>query len=255
MAERRMMAKSIIDTDAFMEMPMSTQCLYFHLLLRADDEGFLQNAKMIMQMTGCKEDDMKLLIAKQYIIPFDTGIIVIRHWKIHNYIQKDRFTPTSCSRERKLLGVQDDKTYEPVSGCTQNGYTLDTTCIQPVSKLYTQVRLGKVRLGKVSLESDADKSAMSGKATTTTTKADHKSKKFKKPSIEELQAYITEMGYTFSANHFFDYYESNGWKVGRNGMKSWKAACANWQRREHPKTAAGRREIGGWANESDGWGD
>lgn len=255
MAERRMMAKSIIDTDAFMEMPMSTQCLYFHLLLRADDEGFLQNAKLIMQMTGCKEDDMKLLIAKQYIIPFDTGVIVIRHWKIHNYIQKDRFTPTSCSRERKLLGVQDDKTYEPVSGCTQNGYTLDTTCIQPVSKLYTQVRLGKVRLGKVSLESDADKSAMSGKATTTTTKADHKSKRFKKPSIEELQAYITEMGYTFSANHFFDYYESNGWKVGRNGMKSWKAACANWQRREHPKTAAGRREIGGWANESDGWGD
>ena len=255
MAERRMMAKSIIDTDAFMEMPMSTQCLYFHLLLRADDEGFLQNAKLIMQMTGCKEDDMKLLIAKQYIIPFDTGVIVIRHWKIHNYIQKDRFTPTSCSRERKLLGVQDDKTYEPVSGCTQNGYTLDTTCIQPVSKLYTQVRLGKVRLGKVSLESDADKSAMSCKATTTTTKADHKSKRFKKPSIEELQAYITEMGYTFSANHFFDYYESNGWKVGRNGMKSWKAACANWQRREHPKTAAGRREIGGWANESDGWGD
>lgn len=255
MAERRMMAKSIIDTDAFMEMPMSTQCLYFHLLLRADDEGFLQNAKLIMQMTGCKEDDMKLLIAKQYIIPFDTGVIVIRHWKIHNYIQKDRFTPTSCSRERKLLGVQDDKTYEPVSGCTQNGYTLDTTCIQPVSKLYTQVRLGKVRLGKVRLESDADKSAMSGKATTTTTKADHKSKRFKKPSIEELQAYITEMGYTFSANHFFDYYESNGWKVGRNGMKSWKAACANWQRREHSKTAAGRREIGGWANESDGWGD
>lgn len=255
MAERRMMAKSIIDTDAFMEMPMSTQCLYFHLLLRADDEGFLQNAKLIMQMTGCKEDDMKLLIAKQYIIPFDTGVIVIRHWKIHNYIQKDRFTPTSCSRERKLLGVQDDKTYEPVSGCTQNGYTLDTTCIQTVSKLYPQVRLGKVRLGKISLESGADKSAISGKATTTTTKADHESKRFKKPSIEELQAYITEMGYTFSANHFFDYYESNGWKVGRNGMKSWKAACANWQRREHSKTAAGRREIGGWANESDGWGD
>ena len=255
MAERRMMAKSIIDTDAFMEMPMSTQCLYFHLLLRADDEGFLQNAKLIIRMTGCKEDDMKLLIAKQYIIPFDTGVIVIRHWKIHNYIQKDRFTPTSCSMERELLGVQDDKTYELVNGCTQNGYTLDTTCIQPVSKPYPQVRLGKDRLGKVSLESDADKSAMSGKATTTTTKADHQSKRFKKPSIEELQAYITEMGYTFSANHFFDYYESNGWKVGRNGMKSWKAACANWQRREHPKTAAGRREIGGWANESDGWGD
>lgn len=150
MAERRMMAKSIIDTDAFMEMTMSTQCLYFHLLLRADDEGFLKNARLIMRMTGCKDDDMKLLIAKQYVIPFDTGVIVIRHWKIHNYIQKDRFTPTSCSTERKLLDIKKDKSYTPADGCIQDGYTLDTSRIHDVSKVLPQVRLGKdrVRLGQ-----------------------------------------------------------------------------------------------------------
>lgn len=146
MAERRMMAKSVIDTDAFMEMPMSTQCLYFHLLLRADDEGFLKNARLIMRMTGCKDDDMKLLIAKQYVIPFDTGVIVIRHWKIHNYIQKDRFTPTSCSTERKLLDIQKDKSYTPADGCIQDGYTLDTSRIHDVSKVLPQVRLGKDRV-------------------------------------------------------------------------------------------------------------
>lgn len=264
MAERRMISKSIVDTDSFMELPMSSQALYFHLLLRADDEGFLKNAKTITRMTGCKDDDIKILIAKSYLTAFDTGAVAIRHWRIHNSIRKDRFTPTLCTVERKLLDISPEGEYIPVKSGT--GYAIETrrqpdgnqmaTRRQPDgNQVATQVRLGKVRLGKVSLESDADKSAMSGKATTTTTKADHKSKRFKKPSIEELQAYITEMGYTFSANHFFDYYESNGWKVGRNGMKSWKAACANWQRREHPKTAAGRREIGGWANESDGWGD
>lgn len=146
MAERRMMAKSIIDTDAFMDMPMSTQCLYFHLLLRADDEGFLKNARLIMRMTGCKDDDMKLLIAKQYVIPFDTGVIVIRHWKIHNYIQKDRFTPTSCSTERKLLDIKKDKSYTPADGCIHDGYTLDTSRIHDVSKVLPQVRLGKDRV-------------------------------------------------------------------------------------------------------------
>lgn len=275
MAERRMIAKGVVDTDSFMEMPMSTQALYFHLLLRADDEGFLKNAKTITRMTGCKDDDIKILIAKSYLIAFDTGAVAIRHWRIHNSIRKDRFTPTLCTVERKLLDISPEGAYIPVKSGA--GYAIETrqqpdgnqlaTKWQPSgnqmatkwqpdgNQLATQVRLGKDRLGKDRLESDADKSAISGKATTTTTKPDHKSKRFKKPSIEELKAYITEMGYTFSANHFFDYYESNGWKVGRNGMKSWKAACANWQRREHHKTAAGRREIGGWANESDGWGD
>lgn len=270
MAERRMIAKGVVDTDSFMEMPMSTQALYFHLLLRADDEGFLRNPKTITRMVGCKSDDLKMLIAKHFAIAFDTGAIVITHWRIHNSIRKDRFTPTLYGTERSLLEILPEGTYKPL--VNSDGYVIDTafqpddnqmaTKWQPNgNQVATQVRLGKDRIGKVSLESDADKSAMSDKVTTTTTKADHKSKRFKKPSIEELQAYITEMGYTFSANHFFDYYESNGWKVGRNGMKSWKAACANWQRREHPKTAAGRREIGGranesgWSNESDGWGD
>lgn len=153
MAERRMMAKSVIDTDAFMEMPATAQCLYFHLLLRADDEGFLRNAKLIMRMTGAKNDDMNILISKQYVIPFDTGVIVIKHWKIHNYIRKDRISPTLCNKERTLLQVAPDGSY---SMKRQDGGQLADTCQTDVSQLTDkcQHRLGEVRLGEVRLGED-----------------------------------------------------------------------------------------------------
>ena len=94
MAERRMMAKSIMDSDLFLDMPQSSQNLYFHLLLRADDDGFAGNPRQIIRMVNCSEDDLKILIMKNFLIPFDIGIVVIKHWKIHNYIRKDRYKPT-----------------------------------------------------------------------------------------------------------------------------------------------------------------
>ena len=94
MAERRMFTKKIIDSDAFLDMPLSTQALYFHLGMRADDEGFINSPKKIQRMIGATDDDMKLLLAKRFIIAFESGVVVIKHWKMHNYIQADRFKPT-----------------------------------------------------------------------------------------------------------------------------------------------------------------
>ena len=94
MAERRMFAKTIIDSDAFLDMPLSTQALYFHLSMRADDDGFINNPRKIQRMIGASGDDLKLLLAKSFLIPFDSGIVVIKHWRIHNYIQKDRYKGT-----------------------------------------------------------------------------------------------------------------------------------------------------------------
>ena len=142
MAERRMFAKTIIDSDAFLDMPQSSQLLYFHLSMRADDEGFINNPKSIMRNVGCKDDDMKLLIAKKFIIPFESGIVVIKHWKIHNYIAKDRFTPTKYQEERSRLELDENKSY--------------TQCIQPVYELDTQVRIGKDSIGKDSIEEDRE---------------------------------------------------------------------------------------------------
>lgn len=104
--------------------------------MRADDDGFINNPKKIQRMIGCSDDDLKLLIAKRFIIPFSNGIVVIKHWKIHNYIQKDRYKPTIYQEQKKKLKVKDNGGYG----------LLDTECIQDVSSLETQVRLGKVRL-------------------------------------------------------------------------------------------------------------
>lgn len=134
MAERRMFAKTIIDSDAFIDMPLSTQALYFHLSMRADDDGFINNPKKIMRMIGASDDDFKVLCLKKFIIPFDSGIVVIKHWKIHNYIQKDRYKPTVYSEEKATLEVKDNGSY--------------TECIQDVYKMETQVRLGKDSIGE-----------------------------------------------------------------------------------------------------------
>lgn len=106
MAERRMFAKTIIDSDPFLDMPLSTQCLYFHIAMRADDDGFVNNPKKIRRMIGASEDDERLLIAKKFIIPFDTGVVVIRHWKIHNYIRSDRYKPTVYQDEKMFLKIK-----------------------------------------------------------------------------------------------------------------------------------------------------
>jgi hypothetical protein len=141
MAERRMFAKTIIDSDAFLDMPLSTQSLYFHLSMRADDDGFINNTKKIQRMIGCNDDDLKVLLAKKFIIPFESGVCVIKHWKIHNLIQKDRYKPTVYEDEMSKLSLKNN-----------NVYTVDTGCIQYVYETESQVRLGKSSLGKSSLD-------------------------------------------------------------------------------------------------------
>ena len=134
MAERRMFAKTIIDSDAFLDMPLSAQALYFHLSMRADDDGFVNNPKKIQRMMGASDDDYKILIAKSFILLFDSGVIVIKHWRINNYIQKDRYKETVYTEEKDCLSVKDNGAY---TLCIQNGYNLDT-----------QYRLGKDSLDK-----------------------------------------------------------------------------------------------------------
>jgi hypothetical protein len=154
MAERRMFAKTIIDSDAFLDMPMSTQALYFHLSMRADDDGFINNPKRIQRMIGASDDDLKLLIAKSFIITFESGVVVIKHWKIHNYIQSDRYKPTVYADEKSLLEVKKNKAYTLNEDSIQNVYITDT------QDRLGKDRLGKDRLGKVSIGKDKEKEAL-----------------------------------------------------------------------------------------------
>lgn len=147
MAERRMFAKTIIDSDAFLDMPQTSQLLYFHLCMRADDDGFVNSPKRIMRMVGCSDDDLKILFAKNFIIPFESGVVVIKHWKIHNYIRKDRYHETSYQEELNLLDMKDNNAYTLKSEPSDsNACELRLTSGLPL------VDVGKDRLGKDRLD-------------------------------------------------------------------------------------------------------
>lgn len=153
MAERRMFAKTIIDSDAFLDMPLSTQALYFHLSMRADDDGFINNPKKIQRMIGATDDDLKLLNAKNFIIPFDSGVVVIKHWKIHNYIQKDRYKETVYKEEKAVLQVKNNGAYTLDTPCIQDVYNTDTQDRLEIGKERDRLEIGKVRQeeGKVKI--------------------------------------------------------------------------------------------------------
>ncbi len=205
MAERRMFAKTIVTSDAFLDMPPTARCLYFTLGMFADDDGFVNNPKSIMRQTGATADDMNILIGKKFVLAFESGVIVIKHWRIHNYIQNDRYHETKYKDELDTLTLDENNAYALANTDVP---LLDTECIHDVSIVDTEDRLGKSkdRAGK------------------------DNNKRFVKPTIEEIEDYINEKGYQVDAHKFYDYYESNGWRVGRNPMRDFKAAIRNWSR-------------------------
>lgn len=208
MAERRMFTKKITESDAFLDMPSSTQCLYFHLNMSADDDGFVNNPKRIQRLVGATDDDFKLLVAKSFVILFDSGIIVIKHWKMHNYIQSDRYKPTDYIEEKSMLGLKKNKSY------TLSEIEMDTKCIQDVS-------LGKDRLGKDSIDKDNN---------IIVDKPQEKVKKFVPPTVEEVKNYCDERNNGIDAEAFVAFYDSKGWMIGKNKMKSWKSAVITWEK-------------------------
>ena len=150
MAERRMFAKTIVTSDAFLDMPATARCLYFLLAMMADDDGFVNAPRSIMRQAGASLDDMNLLIAKRFVLTFESGVIVIKHWRIHNLIQKDRYKETKYLEEKSQLVFDENNAY------TEAGNELVTECNQSVSNVEPQVRLGKDRLGKVRIGEDIE---------------------------------------------------------------------------------------------------
>lgn len=224
MAERRMFAKTIIDSDAFLDMPLSTQSLYFHLSMRADDDGFINNPKKIQRTVGASDDDMKLLIVKRFIIPFESGIVVIKHWKIHNYIQKDRYKPTLYQEEKAMLTERENRAY--------------TECIQDVSNPYTQYRLGKVSVDEDSIDdlpvsSDAESLSISESPKPKLKTVKHKHGEYKNVLLtdEELSKLKTEYSdWEERIERLSSYVASTG-----KSYKSHYATIRNWARKDGVK--------------------
>ena len=138
LAQKRMFTMKIVDSDAFLDMPATTQCLYFHLNMRADDDGFIGNPKRIMKITGASEDDLRLLIAKRFVLTFEDGVIVIKHWRMHNTLSRDRYTETSYIDEKRMLLLKENGSYSLASG-----NVIDDTKLIERSNRQTQQRRNK----------------------------------------------------------------------------------------------------------------
>lgn len=218
MAERRMFAKAVIGSGKFLRMPATARLLYYDLGMEADDDGVVE-AFRVMRTTGANEDDLKILAAKGLVrVLNDELVTLISDWKINNYIQKDRYHRSVYA---DMLGGMDTTCIQPV-------YNMDTSGIPFASKADTEVREGKDRAR------DSSDQSMDREGDTDAAPAQKKPKKkeFVPPTAEEVREYCGAQGLTIDAERFVDYYEANGWKVGSQAMKDWKATVRNWARRD-----------------------
>lgn len=213
-----MFASSVVESDAFIDMPLTAQALYFHLGMAGDDDGVVDAPKRIMRSIGCSEDDMRILAAKGFVIPFESGVVVLRHWRVCNYLRNDRYKPSMHQCELSALSLDEGNAYVPVSGENALLNSLDTVGIPAVYQRDTQ-------LTELTELTERNRTNEGGG--------------FSPPSVEDVSAYADENGLALNADRFIDYYESNGWRVGSNPMRDWKAAARNWARRDEQRTDRG----------------
>lgn len=225
MAERRMFAKTIIDSDAFLEMPISARLLYYDLSMRADDDGFVNSPKKIMRMIGATNDDMNVLILRKFIIPFESGIVVIKHWRIHNYIRKDTYSETPYKEEKELLELDENKSYKLKN---------DTSRLV-VDEPSTQVRIGKDSIGKDRVDKNNTLPAFEDKSSPASAKASkHKYGEYKNVLLkdEELQKLKEEyQNWKELIRYLDEYIEMKGYKAKSHYLciRKWVVDAVNKQ--------------------------
>ena len=214
MAKKRMFNVDIVGSDAFLDLPHTAQALYFQLGMRADDDGFVGNPKTIQRIAGTKASDLELLVKKRFLLQFPSGVVVIKHWKINNQIQKDRYTPTVYTEEYQSLYIKDNKAYTEA----------DKGCIQSVSEMDTQISIDKSRLDKNSR--GGEKHAHGFFANVLLTDDEMQKLAAEIPNYEE---YIEKLSH---------YIESNGKKY-----KSHYATILMWHRKDREKQPAAPAET------------
>ena len=232
MAQRRMFSLKIIETDAFMGMPLSAQALYFHLGMRADDDGFIPNPRRVLQNIGAKPGDLKRLVEKKYVILFDSGVCMIRDWKTNNHVRRDCYSPTRYQAEKESLSCG-----------TSNGtpdVALNVTSNVTSNVASGKDSTGKDRSGKDSSGKDEGEAPMPSPAPdAVSAKPDARDAakpprpRFIPPKPEEVKAYCLQRRNGIDPEAFLDFYAANGWTQGKGKpIRDWQAAVRTWERRE-----------------------
>lgn len=230
MAERRMFSKSVIDSDMFLDMPLSAQALYFHLGMHGDDDGFISNPKRISRAVGCNNDDIRILIQKGFIIPFESGVVVIRDWKINNTLRNDRYKPTLYTNELGRLKLDASGRY--IFTGIQNGNQMDTKWQPNGNQMEPQLNVTQINVDKRSVNIGGETAENPPPAPVSSGK-----KKFVPPSLDEVAAYCSERHNAVSPSAFIDYYEARGWRYGTGKpMVNWKAAVRTWEQKDKERT-------------------
>lgn len=209
-----MFAKTIVLSDAFLDMPLSARCLYFTLGMFADDDGFVNSPKGIMRQCGASEDDIKILMSKKFLLAFESGVIVIKHWRINNYLRNDRYQETKYLEEKSELSYDENGAY--TFGIPNSGIP----------------SIGKDSIDKYSIYKEKEIS-----------KDISKKKNFIPPSVEEVKEYLLSVGSKVDAEAFVAFYESKDWMIGKNKMKNWKSAIVTWEKRNGLKREKVSRKV------------
>ena len=208
MANKRMFSKEITNTDRFQSLKLSAQALYFHLGVNADDDGFIGNPLSITKCIGASPGDLKMLVDSGYLIPFNGGVYLITDWFINNYIRADRRKPTIYQEFFGMVELNDSARYVICQAA-------DIPMVDP----------DKSSIDQSSTEVVSIEGMTPGQQTT---------RRFCPPSVSEVKEYCLENEYPVDPERFIDYYVANGWKVGRNPMKDWRAAVRVWAKNEKP---------------------
>ena len=260
MAERRMFAKSIIDSDAFLDMSPMARLLYYDLSMRADDDGFIGSPKKIMRIVGATEEDLSELVRYDLVYWFNTGIVVIRHWLINNRLRRDTYNETIYTEEKAKLTLERNGLYhirnEYVTDLSRTRHEPVTNPLRTRYEPVTQLSIVKYSTGKfstdklsvvkeekeskkkeaVEIESETEERKVAS-AEAPTLSPPQAQKKFVKPRIEQIKAYCDERRNDVDAQRFYDFYEAKGWMVGKNHMKDWKAAVRTWELRDNESSS------------------
>lgn len=247
MAERRMFSQKIVESDAFTDMPLSAQALYFHLNMNADDDGFVNNPKKIARSITATEKDLKILIEKRFLISYPSGVVVIKHWKMHNSIKADRYKPTEYQEEYAMLYIKPNKAYtenpehagvtihpdytEPERNQdgteTEPDWSRSGTILEPERFQNGAQTEPQDRLGKDSKEYCVD-----------TTRARARAREgektgfdgFEPPTLEEVTEYCRERVSPVDPKRFFDYYNARGWIDSQgNPVTEWRSRIIAWE--------------------------
>ena len=210
MADRRMFTKKVTDDDNFMALSSSAQALYLHLSMSADDDGFCNQVSISMFKAHASVQDLEALLEKRYIYQFENGVIVIKHWRMANALRKDRYTPTVFQEELMQLQLKENGSYTRLP----DGCHMVADCLP---------------------QDSIDKDSIDNK------KESKERKRFVPPTVDEVKEYLDSVGSKVDAESFVAFYESKDWMIGKNKMKSWKAAIVTWEKRDGLKRSQSKK--------------